>query len=180
MPDDVHQKIKVVPHKLRRVVMIVIGIVLSGSILWYFLYGSCGYVSVKSSIENMNTILDGWQELRHTTIPAFSLDGAVPYETIAIMEEWKRYAYELQVPSCLRSARSTLIDAIESDYQTFHLAKDRITIDKKLEFLSSNDALFVRYQQNVVSIEACAPRCSIDTDLHNLLEVLHKMIRGED
>ena len=139
--------------------MISTGIVL----LCHLLFGSsCGYVKVKSSITDMNQVLDGWQELRHTTIPAFSLNGVVPFEMLAIMDNWKTIAYQLRVPSCLRDARSTLIDAIESDYQTFYLAKDRISIDKKLEFLSSNDALFVRYQKNVDLIETCAPTCNVD------------------
>lgn len=152
--------LKVFRHKMNPIVaslIISIGVVL----LCHFLFGPCGYVKVKSSITDMNTIFDSWQELRHTTIPAFSLTGEVAYETISFMNVLKTLAYQLTVPSCLRDARSTLIDAIESDYQTFHLAQDRISIDKKLEFLSSNDAIFIRYQQNVELIESCAPTCNL-------------------
>ncbi|MBC7876833.1 MAG: hypothetical protein H7Y59_06635 [Anaerolineales bacterium] len=183
MSDDPRQKMKALLQQVSRIVpplLITSGIALSGLILWYLLYGSCGYVSVKSSIKDMNTILYGWQALRDTTIPEFSKNGAVTYETIAIMEEWRTLAYQLKVPSCLAGARSTLIDAIESDAQTFKLAKDRITIDKKLEYLSSNDALFVRYKEHVDLIESCAPTCNVDTDFHDLPEVLHKIIRGEE
>ena len=161
--------LKVFRYKVNPIVsslMISTGIVL----LCHFLFGPCGYVKVKSSITDMNTIFDSWQELRHTTIPAFSLTGEVAYETISFMNVLKTLAYQLTVPSCLRDARSTLIDAIESDYQTFQLAQDRISIDKKLEFLYSNDALFVRYQQNVALIETCVPTCNL----------LDKIIRGEE
>lgn len=172
MSDDPRHKMGFIVSSL----MISTGIVL----LCHFLFGPCGYISVKSSIEDMNNIFDGWQELRHTTIPAFSKNGAVTYETIKIMDEWKMLAYQLKVPGCLDATRSTLIDAIESDYQTFKLTKDRITIDKKLEYLSSNDALFVRYKQNVDLIETCAPTCNMDTDFSDLLQVLHKIIRSEE
>lgn len=140
-------------------------------LLCHFLFGSsCGYFKVNASIADMNFILDGWQELRHTTIPAFSLNGAVPFETLAIMNEWKTFAYQQTVPSCLRDARSTLIDAIESDYQTFKLAQDRIPVDEKLEFLSSNEVIFVRYVENVDLIQACAPTCNL----------FDKIVRGEE
>ena len=142
---------------------IAIGIVLSGLILWYFLFGPCGYVSVKASIKNMNTIFDAWQTLRYRSIPGLSVDGAVSFETITLMEEWRTLAYTLQVPGCLGSARSTLIDAIESDYQTFHLAQDRISIDQKLQYIASNDAIFDRYIQQINLIEACAPICNVNT-----------------
>lgn len=160
-----HQKVNPIVAS----VMISIAIVL----LCHFLFGSsCGYVKVKSSITDMNIIFDNWQELRQSTIPAFSLNGAVPYETLAMMDDWRTLAYQLQVPSCLRDARSTLIDGIESDFQTFKLAQDRIPVDQKLEFLSSNESVFVRYQQNVELIETCAPTCNVDTGLHNLFEML--------
>ena len=96
-------------------------------------------------------------------MPGLSVDGTVSFETITMMEEWRTLAYTLQVPSCLDSTRSTLIDAIESDYQTFHLAQDRISIDQKLQYIASNDAIFDRYLQQVNLIEACAPICNVDT-----------------
>jgi hypothetical protein len=138
------------------------GILLSAWILWYFLYGSCGSVPVKSSIQEMNRISNGWLELRDRIIPEFSKSGEVNSETIIIMQKWRQLAYELPVPSCLADSRSNLIDAIESDYQTFQLAKDRITTEKKLEFLASNAPLFVRYKQGVELIESCAPLCYMD------------------
>ncbi|MBC7876675.1 MAG: hypothetical protein H7Y59_05830 [Anaerolineales bacterium] len=171
MSDDPRHKMSPIVSSL----MISAGIVL----LCHFLFGPCGYVSVKSSIKNMNEIFYGWLELRDATIPVFSKNGAVTYETIKIMEEWRTLAYKLKVPGCLAGARSTLIDAIESDYQTFKLSQDRITVDKKLEYLSSNDALFVRYKQQVDLIEVCAPTCNVDTGFPDLLAVLHKIIRGE-
>jgi hypothetical protein len=183
MSDDPRQKMKTIHPEVSRTVssrMIAGGVVLSGLILWYFLFGSCGYARVKSSIKDMNKILYGWQALRDTTIPEFSKNGEVTYETIKIMDGWRRLAYELKVPGCLDGARSNLIDVIESDYQTFKLAKDRISIDRKLQYLSSNAALFVRYKQHVDLIEACAPTCNLDTDFPDLLEVLHKIIRGEE
>ena len=111
----------------------------------------------------MNNIFDAWQTLRDRSIPGLSVDGTVSFETITMMEEWRTLAYTLQVPSCLGSTRSTLIDAIESDYQTFHLAQDRISIDQKLQYIASNDAIFDRYIQKVNLIEACAPICNVDT-----------------
>lgn len=150
-------QIRRVPPSLK----IVFGILLSAWILWYFLYGSCGYFPVKSSIKEMNRIFNGWLVLREDTLPAFSKSGEVSAETMAIMQKWRGLAYELPVPSCLADSRSKLIDAIESDYQTFQLAKDRISIEKKMEFLSSNVPLFVRYQQDVDLIEACAPICNV-------------------
>jgi hypothetical protein len=152
------QQVRRIPPYLK----ITSGIALLGLIFWYFLYGPCGTVPVKSSIKEMNRIFYGWQELRDRTIPEFSENGEVSAETLTIMQKWKELAYNLPVPSCLAAARSTLIDAIESDYQTFHLAKDRISIDQKLEFLSSNAPLFVRYKQNADLIEACAPICNVD------------------
>jgi hypothetical protein len=159
-------------HRFRSPLLIASGIVLSGLILWYFLYGSCGYFPVKSSIKEMNEISNAWQVLRELTLPEFSKNGAVTYDTITTMQGWKQLAYNLQVPSCLAGSRSNLIDAIESDYQTFALAQDRISIEKKMEFLSSNAPLFIRYQQNVDLIEACAPSCNVDKDFANLFEVL--------
>jgi hypothetical protein len=141
-----------------------------GLILWYFLYGPCGSVTVKSSIQEMNRIFSGWQELRDRTIPEFSENGEVSSETMTIMQKWRQLAYELPVPNCMDGLRSNLIDAIESDYQTFQLAKDRIPTEKKMEFLSSNATLFVRYEQNVDLIEACAPICNVDKDFSNLFE----------
>jgi hypothetical protein len=137
-------------------------ILLFAWILCYFLYGSCGSVPVKSSIQEMNRISNGWLELRERTIPEFSKNGEVSSETLTIMQKWRQLAYELPVPRCLGDVRSNLIDAIESDYQTFQLAKDRITIEKKLEFLDSNAPLFVRYKQDVELIEACAPLCYLN------------------
>jgi len=166
MSDDSRQKMKAFLHKVRPIMPspgIAIGIVLTGLILWYFLFGSCGYVSVKASIKNMNNIFDAWQTLRDRSIPGLSVDGTVSFETLIIMEEWRMLAYTLQVPSCLGSTRSTLIDAIESDYQTFHLAQDRISIDQKLQYIASNDAIFDRYIQKVNLIGACAPICNVDT-----------------
>lgn len=177
MSDDSRQKMK---RRSVSSLLIASGMVLSGLILWYFLFGSCGYVTVKSSIKEMNKILYGWQALRDATIPEFSKNGAVTYETIAMMEEWRTLAYELKVPSCLAAARSTLIDAIESDTQTFKLAKDRISVDRKLAYLSSNAAFFIRYKQHIDLIETCAPTCNVDTDFRSLPEVLHKIIRGEE
>ena len=166
MSDNLRQKMKAFLHKVRRFMpspKIAAGIVLSGSILWYFLFGSCGYISVKESIKNMNTIFDAWQTLRDRSMPGLSVSGAVSFETITAMDEWRTLAYTLQVPSCLGSTRSTLIDAIESDYQTFHLAQDRISIDQKLQYIASNDVIFDRYLQKVDLIEACAPICNVDT-----------------
>jgi hypothetical protein len=139
-------------------------------ILWYFLYGPCGSIPVKSSIKEMNRIFYGWQELRDRTIPKFSENGEVSSETMTIMQKWRQLAYELPVPGCLDGSRSNLIDAIESDYQTFQLAKDRIPTEKKMEFLSSNDPLFVRYKQNVDLMEACAPLCNVEKYFSNPLE----------
>ena len=173
MSDDPRQKMKVLLHKVRRFMpspRIAVGIVLSGLILWYLLFGSCGYVSVKASIKNMNTIFDEWQTLRERSMPGLSVDGVVSFENITNMDVWRTLAYTLQVPSCLSGARSTLIDAIESDYQTFHLAQDRISIDQKLQYIASNEAIFVRYKQNVDLIEACAPTCNVGIDFRNLLE----------
>lgn len=141
---------------------------------WYSLYGSCGAVPVKSSIAEMNKIFNGWQELRERTIPELSKDGEVSFEKLAIMQKWKTLAYQLSVPSCLDGTRSNLIDIIESDYQTFHLAKDRITTEQKIAFLSSNESLFVRYKQNVDLIEACAPLCNIDQGSPNVFDIFHK------
>lgn len=175
MSDDSRQKIKALLHKVRRILpspRIAVGIVLSVSILWYFLFGSCGYISVKESIKNMNMIFDAWQTLRNTTIPGLSVDGLVSFENITSMDQWRMLAYTLQVPSCLKSVRSTLIDAIESDYQTFQLAQDRITIDEKLQYLESNNVIFDRYKQQVDLIETCAPTCNVDIDFRNLLEAL--------
>lgn len=157
-------------HKVHPVTISVI--ISSGLLLLcHFLFGSsCGYFKVNASIADMNFILDSWQEIRQTTIPAFALNGAVPFDTLAMMDEWKTVAYQLTVPGCLRSARSTLIDAIESDYQTFHLAQDRIPVEQKLEFLSLNESMFVRYTENVDLIEACAPTCNL----------LDKIIRDEE
>jgi hypothetical protein len=166
MSDDSRQKMKTFLHKVRRILpspRIAIGIVLSGLILWYLLFGSCGYVSVKASIKNMNTIFEAWQTLRARSIPGLSVEGIVSFETITMMEEWRTLAYTLQVPSCLGGTRSTLIDAIESDYQTFHLAQDRISIDQKLQYIASNEAIFDRYLQKVNLIEACAPLCNVNT-----------------
>ena len=166
MSDDSRQKRKAFLHKVRRILSspgTAIGIVLSGLILWYFLFGSCGYVSVKASIKNMNTIFDAWQTLRDRSIPGLSVDGTVSFETITSMDEWRTLAYALQVPGCLGSTRSTLIDAIESDYQTFHLAQDRISIDQKLQYIASNNAIFDRYRQKVNLIEACAPLCNVNS-----------------
>jgi hypothetical protein len=174
---------KAILQQVRRIapsLMTATGIVLSGLILWYFLFGSCGYVTVKSSIKEMNKILYAWQALRDTTIPELSKNGEVSYKTIIIMQGWRKLAYELKVPSCLDGARSNLIDAIESDYQTFELAKDRITIDRKMQYLSSNAAYFVRYRQHVDLIEACAPTCNLDKDLPDLFEVFQKIMRGEE
>jgi len=139
------------------------GIVISALILWYFLFGSCGYISVKESVKNMNTIFDAWQTLRERSIPGLSVEGTVSFENLTMMDEWRMLAYTLQVPSCLGSTRSTLIDAIESDYQTFHLAQDRISIDQKLQYIASNDAIFDRYVQQVDLIQACAPICNMDS-----------------
>ena len=166
MSDNPRQKMNDLLQKARRFMpspKIAIGIVLTGLILWYFLFGSCGYVSVKASIKNMNNIFDAWQTLRARSLPGLSVDGTVSFETITMMEEWRTLAYTLQVPSCLGSTRSTLIDAIESDYQTFHLAQDRISIDQKLQYIASNDVIFDRYIQQVNLIEACAPLCNVDT-----------------
>ena len=121
----------------------------------------------------MNTVSDGWQELCHATIPAFSLDGAVTYETIAVMNQWKTLAYQLKVPTCLTDARTTLVDAIELDYQTFQLAQNRIPIDQKLEYLTSNEAIFVRYQQEVDLIETCAPICNMGTNFTDFFEIFN-------
>lgn len=153
---SVLQQIRRVPLFLR----ILGGIVLLGLILWNFLYGSCGTIPVKTSIKEMNRIFNSWQVLRDETITELSENGEVSAETLTIMQKWKELAYGLPAPSCLADARSNLIDAIESDYQTFHLAKDRISVDQKMEFLSSNAPLFVRYQQNVELIQACAPMCN--------------------
>ncbi len=170
-------KMKAILQQVRRIppsLKITSGIVLSGLILWYFLYGPCGSVPVKSSIQEMNRIFNGWQELRDRTIPEFSKNGEVSSETITIMQKWRQLAYELPVPGCLDGTRSNLIDAIESDYLTFQLAKDRISIEKKMEFLSSNAFLFVRYKQNVELIEACAPICNVGKDFMDLFEAFHK------
>lgn len=110
----------------------------------------------------MNRISNGWLELRERTMPELSKNGEVGSETLTIMQKWRQLAYELPVPSCLADSRSNLIDAIESDYQTFQLAKDRITTEKKLEFLASNAPLFVRYKQELELIEACAPLCYLN------------------
>jgi len=158
------QKVRRIPPWLR----ILSGVAITGLIFWNLLYGSCGTIPVKSSIIEMNRIFNSWQILRDESITELSENGEVSAETLTIMQKWRGLAYELPVPSCLDGARSNLIDAIESDYQTFQLAKDRISIEKKLEFLSANTPLFVRYKQNVDSIEACAQICS------DLFEVFHK------
>lgn len=165
---------KALPNKVRRIVSSPIFLtttVLAGLIFWYFLYGPCGYVRVQSSIGDMNEIFHDWQALRDVSIPEISKNGEVGFEIIATMEEWRALAYQLRVPGCLEGARSSLIDAIESDYQTFHLARDRISIDQKMQYLSSNTANFVKYEQQVDLIEACAPVCSLDADFPDLLEV---------
>jgi len=170
------EKMKALPNKVRRIVSSPIsltGIVLSGLVLWYFLYGPCGYMRVKSSIRDMNEIFYDWQALRDVSIPEISKNGEVGFEIIATMQEWRMFAYALKVPACLDGARSSLIDAIESDYQTFHLARDRISIESKLQYLSSNAASFVNYEQQVDLIEACTPTCNLDTDFHDLFKVLH-------
>lgn len=154
---------KAILQQLRRIPLylkIASGIILLGLILWNFLYGSCGTIPVKSSVTEMNRIFSSWQILREETITELSENGEVSAETLTIMQKWKELAYGLPVPGCLADTRSNLIDAIESDYQTFHLAKDRISVDQKLEFLFSNAPLFIRYQQNVDLIEACAPICN--------------------
>ena len=151
-------------HKVNPILlswMISAGIIL----LCHFLFGPCGYVRVKSSITDMNNIFDAWQTLRNRSMPTLSVDGLVSIENMTNMETWRTLAYTLQVPSCLKSVRSTLIDAIESDYQTFHLAQDRISIDQKLQYLDSNKVIFDRYIKNVELIETCSPLC-------DLLEVL--------
>jgi hypothetical protein len=150
------------------------GILLSAWILWYFLYGSCGFIPVKTSIEEMNRISNGWQVLRNLKISELSKNGEVSSETLTIMQTWRGLAYELPVPSCLAGSRSNLIDAIESDYQTFQLAKDRITTEKKLEFLASNAPIFVRYQQNVDFVEACVPTCSLEQGFADLFDAIQK------
>jgi hypothetical protein len=169
---------KAILQQMRRIprwLKITSGIVLFGLIFWHFLYGSsCGYIPVKSSIEEMNRIFYGWQVLREDTIPELSKNGEVSSEAIMIMQKWRTLAYELPVPGCLDGAHSNLIDAIESDYQTFHLAKDRITIEKKMEFLSANAPLFVRYTQNVDLIEACAPTCNVEKGFADLFDAFDK------
>jgi hypothetical protein len=154
--NNILQQVRRIPLSLK----VISGIILFGLILWQFLYGSCGTIPVKSSITEMNRIFNSWQILREETITELSENGEVSFETLTIMQKWKVLAYGLPVPSCLADSRSNLIDAIESDYQTFHLAKDRISIEKKMEFLSSNAPLFVRYKQNVDLIAACAPLCN--------------------
>lgn len=161
-------------HRIPRWLKITSGMAVCGLFLWYFLYGPCGSIPVKSSIQEMNRIFNGWQELRERTISELSKDGEVRSETLTIMQKWKQLAYGLPVPSCLADSRSNLIDAIESDYQTFHLAKDRISVEKKLEFLSSNVPLFVRYKEQVDLIEACGPLCNINKEFQGLSETFRK------
>jgi len=79
-------------RRFRPSLKIASGIMLAGWILWYLLYGSCGYVPVKSSIQEMNRILNGWLELRERTIPELSKNGEVPYETKIIMQKWRQLA----------------------------------------------------------------------------------------
>ena len=170
-------KMRAIFQQVRRIslsIRISTGIVLSGLILWHFLYGPCGTVPVKSSIKEMNRIYYAWQVLREDTIPEFSKNGEVSYETITIMQKWRQLVYELPVPGCMDGPRSNLIDAIESDYLTFQLAKDRISIEKKMEFLSANAPRFVRYKENVDLIEACAPVCNLDKGFTDLFEVFRK------
>src|SRR5689334_22578218 len=69
--------------------LIASGILLAGLILWYFFYGPCGTVPVKSSIQEMNRIFYGWQELRDRIIPEFSKNGEVSAETMTIMQKWR-------------------------------------------------------------------------------------------
>src|SRR5689334_22429723 len=97
------EKMKAFLHKVRLFVSspkILTGIVLTGLILWYFLYGSCGYIRVGSSIRNMNEIFYDWQALRDVSIPEISKNGEVGFEIIATMQEWRTLAYQLKVPRC--------------------------------------------------------------------------------
>ncbi len=128
-----------------------------GAIAWYFLFGSCGYISVKSAIKSMDKIYDGWMPVRESGRQEIIETNGVRSQTQTIMNGWKGFIDQLKVPACLDSTHRYSSDAIDHDMNVFRGAG---ASDVKIDALNNNKYDYAVYENSIELINACVPTCN--------------------
>ena len=139
-------------------ILVVVLLVLAGTgFAWFYVYGPCGTKSVQDAfkaLDEKNTNYQDALEIARNT----PLDSLAPM--IAGLQERKRSAQRLQVPSCTEAARGNLLRSMEASNSAVLAIFDEessTVVDEKFGIASG---YLDDYSIEADRVLSCAPFCN--------------------